>query len=90
MPNPQIPMHLLQGMNVDQRAIVTPEQKLEVEIVRAMQVRTAAADQATKLLAGKAPALDRWLKVATCIERYIQGLPQLDIPPPTAGRPAVN
>lgn len=89
MPNPQIPLSLLQGMNAQQVQIATPEQRAEVELVRAMQVRTAAADQATKLLAGKAPAVDRWLKVAGCIERYILGLPQLEVPAPTVGRPAV-
>lgn len=83
-------MHLLQGMNVQQAPIVTAEQKAEVEMVRAMQVRTAAADQATKLLAGKAPGMERWLKNASCIERYILGLPQVDIPRDGVGRPAVN
>lgn len=90
MPNPQIPMHLMQGMGMNQVPIATAEQRQEMETVRALQVRTAAADQATKLLAGKAPAIDRWLKVAACIERYILGLPQLDVPVPSAGRPPLS
>lgn len=89
MANQQIPMSLLQGMNAQQVPIVTQEQKAEVELVRAMQVRTAAADQATKLLAGKAPNQRRWLDTAMVIERYILGLPQLEVPAPTAGRPSV-
>lgn len=90
MPNPQFPMHLLENGGVQQRSILTPDEKAEIANVRAMQVRTAAADQATKLLAGKAPSMERWLKNASCIERYILGLPQIDIPPAGVGRPAVN
>lgn len=90
MPNPQFPIHLMGNGMMEQRSILTPEEKAEVQAVRAMQVRTAAADQATKLLAGKAPSMERWLKNASCIERYILGLPQIDIAPAGVGRPAVN
>lgn len=78
------------GTRLAEMHIPSEEQRREVETVRAMQVRTAAADQATKLLAGKAPSLDRWLKVAQCIENYILGLPQTESPPATAGRPTVG
>jgi hypothetical protein len=78
------------GAQLQQMPMPSEAQRREVETVRAMQVRTAAADQATKLLAGKAPALDRWLKVAQCIENYILGLPQTESPPATAGRPTVG
>lgn len=54
-----------------------------------MQVRTAAADQATKLLAGKAPSMERWLKVAVVIERYILGQEQGVLPGSAVGRPPV-
>jgi hypothetical protein len=81
--NPMMPP--LQAMGIPSEA-----QRREVETVRAMQVRTASADQATKLLAGKAPSLDRWLKVAQCIENYILGLPQTEVPLATAGRPTVR
>ena len=72
-----------------QHQILTPDEKQEIANVRAMQVRTAAADQSTKLLAGKAPSLERWLKVATCIENYILGQPQEAVPEAIAGRPSV-
>jgi hypothetical protein len=78
------------GAQLQQVHMPSEEQKREVETVRAMQVRTASADQATKLLAGKAPSLDRWLKVAQCIENYILGLPQTEVPLATAGRPTVR
>jgi hypothetical protein len=78
------------GAQLQQMGILSQDQKREVETVRAMQVRTASADQATKLLAGKAPSLDRWLKVAQCIENYILGLPQTEVPLATAGRPTVR
>jgi hypothetical protein len=78
------------GAQLQQMGILSHDQKREVETVRAMQVRTASADQATKLLAGKAPSLDRWLKVAQCIENYILGLPQTEVPLATAGRPTVR
>jgi hypothetical protein len=78
------------GAQLQQMGILSQDQKREVETVRAMQVRTAAADQATKLLAGKAPSLERWLKVAQCIENYILGLPQPESPPATAGRSTVK
>jgi hypothetical protein len=78
------------GAQLHQVQMPSEEQRREVETVRAMQVRTASADQATKLLAGKAPSLDRWLKVAQCIENYILGLPQTESPPATAGRPTVG
>ncbi len=45
----------------------------EVAKVRGMQVRTAAADQATKLLAGKAPKMTEWWATAKAIEEYILG-----------------
>jgi hypothetical protein len=78
------------GAQLQQVHMPSDEQRREVETVRAMQVRTASADQATKLLAGKAPSLDRWLKVAQCIENYILGLPQTEVPLATAGRPTVR
>jgi hypothetical protein len=78
------------GAQLQQVHVPSDEQRREVEIVRAMQVRTAAADQATKLLAGKAPSLERWLKVAQCIENYILGLPQTESPLATAGRSTVK
>jgi hypothetical protein len=78
------------GAQLQHVQLASDEQRREVETVRAMQVRTASADQATKLLAGKAPSLDRWLKVAQCIENYILGLPQTEVPLATAGRPTVR
>ena len=81
---------MLNGGQGQVRQVLTPDEKAELANVRAMQVRTAAADQATKLLTGKAPSMERWLKNASCIERYILGLPQVDIPPAGVGRPAVN
>jgi hypothetical protein len=78
------------GAQLHQVQLPSEAQRQEVETVRAMQVRTAAADQATKLLAGKAPAMDRWLKTAGCIERYILGLAPDPVPVSAAGRPPVS
>jgi hypothetical protein len=78
------------GAALQQVHMPSEAQRQEIETVRAMQVRTASADQATKLLAGKAPSLDRWLKVAQCIENYILGLPQTESPPATAERQTVR
>ena len=45
----------------------------EVDLVRGLQIRTQAADMATKLLAGKAPNPTTWLLRAKMIEDYIRG-----------------
>lgn len=89
MPNPQMPFQIVPGAQMGNHQIVTPDQKAEIEQVRGMQVRTAAADQSTKLLAGKAPSIERWLKIATAIERYILGLEPEPDPGPAVGRPSV-
>jgi hypothetical protein len=81
---------ILNGGVPVQRGIVTAAQLEEAEKVRGMQVRTQAAMFATQLLAGKAPSMDRYLKVAIVIENYILGRPQPEVPTATAGRPTVG
>lgn len=55
----------------------------EVRRVQGLQIRTNAADQATKLLAGKAPTMTEWWSVAKAIELYILGEgPTSDSPAP--------
>ena len=79
MPNPNMMDQLRQaGMNNPTIVpIPSQAQRDEVVMVRNMQVRTQAADMATKLLAGKAPQMRQWRTVAETIERYIQGEPAI-------------
>lgn len=72
----QIPPHLLQQvLGAPQAQVRVPSQAEldEVRRVQGLQVRTNAADQATKLLAGKAPRMTEWHMVAKAIELYIWG-----------------
>lgn len=73
MPNPQMPQFLnpaaLAGMQ--QVRIPSAEERAEIRRLQGLQVRTNAADMATKLLAGKDPTMGKWTSVAKTIELYI-------------------
>lgn len=65
--------NLMAGGGMSQVRVPSKAELDEVRRVQGLQIRTAAADQATKLLAGKAPKMSEWQAVASAIEHYIVG-----------------
>jgi hypothetical protein len=62
--------------------VLSEGQKAEIARVNGLQVRTNASDQATKLLAGKAPNMTEWVAVAQVIEHYIWEGADIDLTKP--------
>lgn len=73
MPNPQMPQFINPAAmgGFQQVRIPSEEERREIKRVQGLQVRTNAADMATKLLAGKDPTMAKWTSVAKTIELYI-------------------
>ena len=84
MPNQMDPrmMAALNGGPGGALQVLSESQKAEIARVNGLQVRTNASDQATKLLAGKAPNMAEWVTVAKVIERYIWEGVDLDLTKP--------
>lgn len=72
---------ILSGAGMAQVRVPSQAEMDEVRRVQGMQVRTHAAEMATKLLAGKAPRMTEWWSVARAVELYIQDGSGTDDPP---------